>query len=84
MPICVFPPHYQLVYINFDISSFSLISYRQKDSDDTEENKQKAKTKTQFSNTKMQVLQKNLIILHLLVDSMSYTSKFMLQILGLV
>ena len=76
--------HYQLVYISFDISSFSVISYRQKDSDDTEENKQKAKTKTQFSNTKMQVLQKNLIILHLLVDSMSYTSKFMLQILGLV
>ena len=27
MSICVFPPHYQLVYINFDISSFSLISY---------------------------------------------------------
>ena len=27
MPIRVFPPHYQLVYINFDISSFSLISY---------------------------------------------------------
>lgn len=55
-----------------------------KDSDDTEENKQEAKTKTQFSNAKMRVLQKNLIILHLLVDSMSYTSKFMLQILGLV
>ena len=29
MPIRVFPPHYQLVYINFDISSFSLISYNQ-------------------------------------------------------
>ena len=28
MLIRVFPPHYQLVYINFDISSFSLISYR--------------------------------------------------------
>ena len=28
MPIRVFPPHYQLVYINFDISSFSLISYK--------------------------------------------------------
>ena len=28
MLIYVFPPHYQLVYINFDISSFSLISYR--------------------------------------------------------
>ena len=27
MLICAFPPHYQLVYINFDISSFSLISY---------------------------------------------------------
>ena len=27
MQIRVFPPHYQLVYINFDISSFSLISY---------------------------------------------------------
>ena len=27
MPICVFPPHYQLVYISFDISSFSVISY---------------------------------------------------------
>ena len=27
MPIRVFPPHYQLVYINFDISSFSVISY---------------------------------------------------------
>ncbi len=27
MPIRVFPPNYQLVYINFDISSFSLISY---------------------------------------------------------
>ena len=27
MPIRVFPPHYQLVYISFDISSFSLISY---------------------------------------------------------
>ena len=27
MLIRVFPPHYQLVYINFDISSFSLISY---------------------------------------------------------
>ena len=30
MPIRVFPPHYQLVYINFDISSFSLISYTSK------------------------------------------------------
>jgi len=30
MPIRVFPPHYQLVYINFDISSFSLISYGKK------------------------------------------------------
>ncbi len=30
MLICVFPPHYQLVYINFDISSFSLISYERK------------------------------------------------------
>ena len=30
MLIYVFPPHYQLVYINFDISSFSLISYRAK------------------------------------------------------
>ena len=30
MPIRVFPPHYQLVYINFDISSFSLISYTAK------------------------------------------------------
>ena len=28
MLICVFPPHYQLVYISFDISSFSVISYR--------------------------------------------------------
>lgn len=28
MLIYVFPPHYQLVYINFDISSFSLISYK--------------------------------------------------------
>ena len=27
MLICAFHPHYQLVYINFDISSFSLISY---------------------------------------------------------
>ena len=27
MLIYVFPPHYQLVYISFDISSFSLISY---------------------------------------------------------
>ena len=27
MLIYVFPPHYQLVYINFDISSFSAISY---------------------------------------------------------
>ncbi|BAU18083.1 hypothetical protein PIOMA14_I_1575 [Prevotella intermedia] len=27
MLIRVFPPHYQLVYINFDISSFSVISY---------------------------------------------------------
>ena len=27
MLIRVFPRHYQLVYINFDISSFSLISY---------------------------------------------------------
>ena len=27
MLIRVFPPHYQLVYINFDISFFSLISY---------------------------------------------------------
>ena len=31
MPIRVFPPHYQLVYINFDISSFSLISYNTRD-----------------------------------------------------
>ena len=30
MPIRVFPPHYQLVYISFDISSFSVISYRPK------------------------------------------------------
>lgn len=30
MPIRVFPPHYQLVYINFDISFFSLISYKAK------------------------------------------------------
>ena len=28
MLIRVFPPHYQLVYINFDISSFSMISYK--------------------------------------------------------
>ena len=28
MLIRVFPPHYQLVYSNFDLSSFSLISYR--------------------------------------------------------
>lgn len=27
MQIRAFPPHYQLVYINFDISFFSLISY---------------------------------------------------------
>ena len=27
MLIYVFPPHYQLVYINLNISSFSLISY---------------------------------------------------------
>lgn len=27
MLIYVSPPHYQLVYISFDISSFSLISY---------------------------------------------------------
>ena len=31
MPIRVFPPHYQLVYINLNISSFSLISYVLKD-----------------------------------------------------
>ena len=31
MLIRVFPPHYQLVYINFDISSFSLICYPAKD-----------------------------------------------------
>ena len=31
MLIYVFPPHYQLVYINFDISSFSLISYFSKE-----------------------------------------------------
>ena len=30
MPIRVFPPHYQLVYVNFDIFSFSLISYSAK------------------------------------------------------
>ena len=30
MQIRAFPPHYQLVYINFDISSFSVISYRAK------------------------------------------------------
>lgn len=27
MLIYVFPPHYQLVYINLNISSFSVISY---------------------------------------------------------
>ena len=27
MLICAFSPHYQLIYINFDISSFSVISY---------------------------------------------------------
>ena len=27
MQIVPFLPHYQLVYINFDLSSFSLISY---------------------------------------------------------
>ena len=27
MQIRAFPPHYQLVYTNFDISPFSLISY---------------------------------------------------------
>ena len=31
MQIRVFPPHYQLVYISFDISSFSVISYRAKE-----------------------------------------------------
>ena len=31
MLIRVFPPHYLLVYINFDISSFSMISYPPKD-----------------------------------------------------
>ena len=36
---------------------------------DTEENKQKTKTETKFSNTKIRVLQKNIIILHLLIDS---------------
>ena len=30
---------------------------------------QKTKTETKFSNTQMRVLQKNIIILHLLVDS---------------
>ena len=30
MLIRVFPPHYQLVYISFDISSFSVISYSSK------------------------------------------------------
>ena len=43
--------------------------HRQKDCNDTEENKQKTKTETKFSNTQMRVLQKNIIILHLLVDS---------------
>ena len=28
MLIYVFPPHYQFVYISFDISSFSVISYK--------------------------------------------------------
>lgn len=32
MLIYVFPPHYQLVYISFDISSFSVISYTTKQS----------------------------------------------------
>ena len=31
MQIISFPSHYQLVYISFDISSFSLISYTSKD-----------------------------------------------------
>lgn len=30
MQISAFPPHYQLVYINIDISSFSVISYMMK------------------------------------------------------
>ena len=30
MQIVLFLPHYQLVYVNFDFSSFSLISYRAK------------------------------------------------------
>ena len=28
MQIRAFPPHYQLVYINIDIPSFSVISYK--------------------------------------------------------
>ena len=31
MQIVPFLPHYQLVYINFDFSSFSLISYDEKE-----------------------------------------------------
>ena len=31
MLIYVFPPHYQLVYINLNISSFSVISYSRKE-----------------------------------------------------
>ena len=44
-------------------------NFTEKDCNDTKENKQKTEIKTKFLNTKIRVLQKNIIILHLLVYS---------------
>lgn len=49
MQIIPFPIHYQSVYTNFDISSFSLISCRQK--------VQAVQTKVQIVQTKVQIVQ---------------------------
>ena len=55
MPIRVFPPHYQLVYINFDISSFSLISYKVKAAVLHGKSVGFASQKSRFRNAKAQV-----------------------------
>ena len=62
--------------MNFKSSLQELIGWRMKDGgfyldnyDGSKERRRGSKEKTQFSNAKMRVLQKNIIILHLLVDA---------------
>ena len=57
MQIVPFLPHYQLVYINFDFSSFSLISYILKAALLRRKTMSFTMQKSRFRITKQQILQ---------------------------